>query len=240
MTPDFGEDRRIVPLDALEQSKRGVIAGAGPDRRVEPRHRLEIVIVDVRARLDDLLDRGFGLVAEVRREDLDRRRRRVPAKRLDHPNELVRAAVGKVVAVHRGDDDMLEAELGRGDGDMLRLHRIDRPWHSRLHVAEGAGAGAGIAEDHHGRVLLGPALADVRTGRFLADGRQVEPAHQLAGFVEAGADRGLDPDPVGLALLGRDEGGDGFAHAGADSEDAADLPPLPSPLIGSSWLISRR
>ena len=112
----------------------------------------------------------------------------------------LRAAVGQVVAVDRGDDDMLEAELGRGDRDMLGLERIDRARHPRLDVAEGAGAGAGVAEDHHRGVLLGPALADVRAGRFLAHGGEVEPAHQLAGLGEAGAGRRLDPDPVGLAL----------------------------------------
>ena len=73
---------------------------------------------------------------------------------------------------------MGEAELGRGDRDMLGLERIDRARHAGLDVAEGAGAGAGVAEDHHRRVLLGPALADIRAGRLLADGGEVEPAHQ--------------------------------------------------------------
>ena len=96
---------------------------------------------------------------------------------------------------------MFQAQLGRGDRDMLRLQRVDRARHAGLDVAEGAGPGAGVAEDHHRRVLLGPAFADVRAGRFLADRRQVEFAHQLARLVIAFADRRLDPDPVGLALL---------------------------------------
>ena len=75
---------------------------------------------------------------------------------------------------------MLKPKLGRGGRDMLRLERIDRARHAGLHVAEGAGARAGVAEDHHRRVLLGPALADVRAGRFLADRREVELAHQPA------------------------------------------------------------
>ena len=96
------------------------------------------------------------------------------AQRLDHLDELRRAAVGQVVAVDRGDDDMLEAQLGRGDRDMLGLQRIDRARHAGLDVAEGAGPGAGVAQDHHRRVLLGPAFADVRAGRFLAHRREVE------------------------------------------------------------------
>jgi hypothetical protein len=100
------------------------------------------------------------------------------AQRLDHLDELRRAAVGQIVAVDRGDDDMLEAELGRRGRDMLGLERIDRARHAGLDVAEGAGPGAGVAEDHHRRVLLGPAFADVRAGRFLAHRREVELAHQ--------------------------------------------------------------
>ena len=103
-------------------------------------------------------------------------------QRLDHLDELAGAAVRQIVAVDRGDHDMGEAELGRGDRDMLGLERIDRARHAGLDVAEGAGAGAGVAEDHHRRVLLGPALADIGAGRFLADRGEVEPPHQLAAF----------------------------------------------------------
>ena len=98
---------------------------------------------------------------------------------------------------------MLETELGRGGRDMLGLEGINRARHSRLYVAEGAGPGAGVAEDHHRRVLLGPALADVRAGRFLAYRRKAQRAHQLARLVIALADGRFDPDPVGFALPGQ-------------------------------------
>ena len=94
------------------------------------------------------------------------------------------------------------AELRRRRRDMLGLERIHRPRHARLDVAEGAGPRAGVAEDHHRRVLLGPALADVRAGRFLANSSETEVAHQPARRVIAFADWRLDADPVGLALLG--------------------------------------
>ncbi len=94
---------------------------------------------------------------------------------------------------------MLEAELGRGNRDVLGLERIDLARHAGLDVAESAGPRADVAEDHHRRVLLGPALADIGAGGLFAHGVEPEPAHQLAGFVVALADRGLDPDPVGLA-----------------------------------------
>ena len=45
--------------------------------------------------------------------------------------EMRRAAIGEVVAVDGGDDDMREAELGGGFGDMHRLVRIERRRASR-------------------------------------------------------------------------------------------------------------
>src|SRR3546814_6516792 len=69
----LGEDRRIAALDAFEQPQRGVVARAGANRRIEPRHGFEVVVIDVGPRIDDRRDRAFGLVAEIRRQDLDRR-----------------------------------------------------------------------------------------------------------------------------------------------------------------------
>src|SRR6185369_4982228 len=79
----------------------------------------------------------------------------------------------------------------------------DRARHARLDVAEGAGAGAGVAQDHHRGVLLGPALADVRAGRLLTHSVEVEAAHHRPGLGETDAGRSLDPDPVRLALAFR-------------------------------------
>ena len=50
------------------------------------------------------------------------------------------------------------------------------------HVAEGAGARAGVAEDHEGRVLLRPALADIRAAGLLADRDELVLAHDVAGL----------------------------------------------------------
>src|SRR3954468_15961291 len=121
---------------------------------------------------------------------------------------------------------MLEPKLRGRRRDMLGLQRIDGPRHSRFHVAEGAGASARITEDHPRRMLLGPAFADVRTSRFLADGREAKVAHQPPRRVIAFADGGLDPYPVGLALLGRNCGRS--VHAARDSDWRRSLPPLPS------------
>src|SRR5690606_17472169 len=70
-------------------------------------------------------------------------------------------------------------------------------------VAEGAGPGADRPEDHESGVLLLPAFAQIRAGRFLADGMQLEGAHQAARLGRLLRGRRLDPDPVRLAQHGR-------------------------------------
>ena len=65
---------------------------------------------------------------------------------------------------------MLEAELGNGVADVGGLFGVERRWQAGAHVAERAGAGAGVAHDHQGGVALGPALADVGAAGLLADG----------------------------------------------------------------------
>src|SRR6185312_16504387 len=101
--------------------------------------------------------------------DLDRGARAARADRPDGLGKMLRAAIGKIVAVDGGDHDMVEPKLEGRLRDMLGLARIERAGHAGLDVAEGAGAGAGVAHDHEGRVLLVPALADVRAARLLAD-----------------------------------------------------------------------
>ena len=110
-----------------------------------------------------------------------------------------RAAVGQIVAIHRGDHHMAKAQLLHRRRDIAGLGRIERPGQARLHIAESAGPRAGVAHDHHGGVRLGPAFADIGTGRFLADGMEIVFAHDRAGGGIFAGDRRLDPDPVGLA-----------------------------------------
>lgn len=111
---------------------------------------------------------------------------------------MLRAAVGEVVAVDGGDDDMSEAELGDRLGDVLRLGRIQRIRQAGLDVAEGTGAGAGVTHDHEGRVLLVPALADVRAARLLAYRVQAVRPHDVAGVGIAAGIRRAHADPIRL------------------------------------------
>src|SRR3546814_2789068 len=68
---------------------------------------------------------------------------------------------------------MRQPHLRRGDRGMFGFEQVDGTRHPRLDVAEGAGARAGVTEDHHRRMLFRPAFADVRAGRFLANRMQI-------------------------------------------------------------------
>ena len=67
-----------------------------------------------------------------------------------------------------------------------------------LDVAEGAGPRAGVAHDHHGGVLLGPALTDVGAACFLTHGDKFVGFDDLARLGIHRRARHLHSDPLGL------------------------------------------
>ena len=112
---------------------------------------------------------------EVGREDLHFRNRQLALDRTDRRGVVRRAAIGEVVPVDRGHDDMGELHLRGRLGEPERLERVRRAVGlPRVHVAVAARTRARVAEDLEGRRSPPPALADVRAARLLAD--RVEPA----------------------------------------------------------------
>ena len=109
---------------------------------------------------------------------------------------MLGAAVGEIVAIDRGDDDMGKPELEGGFRDMFRLGGVERAGHAGLDVAERAGPGAGVAHDHEGGVLLVPALADIRAAGLLAHRDEAVLLDDLAGVGIAARVRRAHPDPV--------------------------------------------
>src|SRR5690606_36654041 len=107
------------------------------------------------------------------------------------------------------DDHVLEFEPGDGFRDVLRLLRVEWLRQSSTDVAEGASARARVAHDHHGRVLLAPALADVGAACLLADGVQIVLPHDAlrlaidwrAGRLDASPARLAEDRAVGLQRL---------------------------------------
>ena len=194
----FGEGARVDLLHPRQQPERGVIARARPHREIEPRHGFEIVIEHVGRRLHHRFDRAL-LAQEIGRQNLDRRVGRRRADGAHGSREMRRTAVVEIVAVDRGDHHMGEPELGNRGADILGLVGAKRPRQPGLHIAEGAGARAGVAHDHHGRVRLLPALADVGAAGLLAHRVQAMRAHDVARRLVAGAGGRLDANPGRLA-----------------------------------------
>ena len=108
---------------------------------------------------------------------------------------MLRTAIGEIVAVNRGDNDVGKAELEGGLRDVLRLVWVERTGHAGFHVTEGAGTGAGIAHKHESGVFLVPALADIRAAGFLADRNQAVFPDDVACFGITARARRSDTDP---------------------------------------------
>ena len=99
----------------------------------------------------------------------------------DRGRVVAGAAVGDVVAVDRGDDDVLQAHLRGRLREAERLERVGRRARlARVDVAVAARARAGVAEDLERRRAAAPALGDVRAARLLADRVQALAVEQLA------------------------------------------------------------
>ena len=94
--------------------------------------------------------------------------------------DVLGAAVEEVVAVDHRHDDVLELEPRDGARDVLGLAHVDGA--ARIaggDRAEAAAARAHVAEEHHRRGALAPALADVGAARLFADRVEIELAERL-------------------------------------------------------------
>ncbi len=132
-------------------------------------------------------------------------RRRV--RLADRAREDRRPAVRQVVAVDRCHDDVAEIEGVNRLCDPDRLAGIDLAGPAVRHGAVRARARADVAKDHERRGTVIPALADVRTARVLADGMQVQLAHQVleAQVVRRSRRAHLQPRGLRRALFARRE-----------------------------------
>ena len=201
----LGRDVRHLFLEALEQRQAELVVGARARFLVQARHGLHVVVHDVGRRVLQDRQRLVQAAAEVGHQHLDLRLRRGLAGGADALGIVAGAAVAQVVAVDRGDDDVLQLECRDRLGQVGRLVHVQRIRAAVADVAERAAPGALVTHDHEGRGALAEAFADVRAARLLADGVQLVLAQDLLDLVEArGRAAGLDADPVGLLQrLGR-------------------------------------
>ncbi len=93
---------------------------------------------------------------------------------------------------------MFEPQFGNRHRQIFRLVRIELVGLARLHIAKGAGAGAGIAQNHHRGVPFAPAFADIGAGGFLAHGVEFVFTHQRVRIHIALRLWGFHPNPVGF------------------------------------------
>jgi hypothetical protein len=150
---------------------------------------------------------------EVPREVTDQRLdQEIGAQRLQARHRLgdVRgASVEQIVAVDHGEHHVLKRHRRDGPRHVLGLAHVDlSAGVAGRHGAEAAAARADVAEQHHGRGALAPALAHVRAAGLFADGVQVELAERLFERVERLASGGADLQPLGLGRVAR------LAHGG--------------------------
>ena len=97
-----------------------------------------------------------------------------------------------------GEHGVLQAHLLDGFGRPPRLVEVDVARPPGGDVAEGAGPGAPVAEQHQGGGALSPALVDVGATGFLAHGVEPQVPHQrLQVAVPLRSDVCLDPHPFG-------------------------------------------
>ena len=94
---------------------------------------------------------------------------------------------------------MAKAERGGCLSNMFRLVRIELIRLAGCDIAEGAGAGADAAQNHHGDMLLGPALADIRARRLFTDGIELQRADEILRFDILPAQRCPNAKPIRLA-----------------------------------------
>nr|GEU28320.1 hypothetical protein [Tanacetum cinerariifolium] len=195
----LGLDVRVQGLEVLEQLERVQVIGAGTRFLVQARHGFQVVVHHVRQAIGKDRQGFFQAAAEVGHQHFDLRQWRLVLGLGDALHEVGGAAVAQVVAVHRGDHHVAQAQLGDGVGQVGRFADVERVGTAVAHVAERAAAGALVAHDHERGRALAEAFADVGAAGLFAHGHQLVLAQDVLDFIEAARRRGaLDPDPLRL------------------------------------------
>ena len=197
MSPDLVRLRGSICLAARRSSRLRSSSDFGPHPAVEAADGLDVVVEDLR----HLVHHGAQRVVvalEVGGQHLDRgpgrQRPDRPNGRREHPGP----AVGEVVAVDRGDHRVAQPHRRHGLPHAARLVPVDvAAAFAALHRAEGAGAGADVAEDHERGGAVPPALGDVRAAGLLADGVEILAAHDPLDLRVPVPRRQLHGEPLG-------------------------------------------
>ena len=194
--PALGLNVRIAAFDAAEEFERpAVVRLAAADPAIQPRNGFGVVIEHVGGGVDDTVQCVFAM-HEVGREHLDRRAGR-RADFADAAGEMLRSAVGQVVAGHAGNHHMPQPQPPGRLGNAPRLVRFRRRRAAVLDRAEPTTPRADLAENHEGGRLLGVTLHAIRTAGLVADRLQVQFLQQPGREVVGVARRHIALQPTG-------------------------------------------
>ena len=196
-----GLGQRAGFTGVAEHGEAAIVAGLDADLATQARHRLEVVGEHVGRGPQDRVDL-VELALEVGHQHLDGHRGRVVMTGFERARPDARATVVEVVTIDRGDDGVLELELGEDRRDSLGLALVDRQRPPGRDVAEATRASADVAEDHDRQRAVVPALADVGAARALADRVELELLDPLTQLRVADARRHRDLEPLGVATTG--------------------------------------
>ncbi|MNS29386.1 hypothetical protein D3C72_613840 [compost metagenome] len=186
-------------LELLQQVQRPLEVRTGARGLVQARHGFQVVVEHIRRLSGGDRQGHVHASAIVRHQGLQLHAGGQLADLAQAIDKVLGAAVAQIVAIHRGDHHVLQAQLGDGHGQVHRLVDVQRPGPAMADIAERTAPGADVAHDHEGRGATGKTLAEVRARGFFADTVQLVLAQQLLDPVDLGRDRHAHANPVGFA-----------------------------------------
>lgn len=170
----LGVDSRVEFLDGFEDTKGLVVSGAGiPYPGGKGASGFDVVVEDVGMGMDNGA-KSVKIVLEVGNEDFDEDMGVFVADGPDSLGEVLRPAVGEVITVDGGEDDVVEVKLLESVGDVMRFEGVDKAFGiAGFDVAEAAATGTGVPEKHDGGGAAAPAFVEVGAVGFFANGVEV-------------------------------------------------------------------
>ena len=118
------------------------------------------------------MSRRCFVVNEIGRQDLDCRIATL-ANGVDALDVVIGASIGQIVAGHRCDHNMFQAQTNGGFGQTLWLVAFESCRLAALDGAESAGPSADASEDHERGRFLRIALHAIGALGIVADGLQI-------------------------------------------------------------------
>ena len=222
MRPVLTSGRGCAAAARSSKLQRAPVDGLRPHDRVEPRHRLEVVVEDVGARGEDGVERRARRRRSRARgprpspRAAPRAARAIVAANCPAPPSARSSRVTLVTTTWRRPSRRAASRhaprlvgVERAEtGSRRRPIAPAAPSLARLDRAEAAAPRADVAEDQERRRPRREALALVRAAGLVADGVQTQVVEHGAGRAERAGRRRLDPEPGRLAPAGALAAGD--------------------------------